>query len=342
MPSNGKPDLSTMADYITKGGVSSVVVMVGAGISTAAGIPDFRSPKTGLYHNLSRLKLPYAEAVFDIDYFRKQPEAFYTLAQELYPGKFKPTLFHSFLKVLEEKGILRRVYTQNIDTLEEIAGVEADKVVYAHGSFAENHCIDCHAEMSKEDLREIMEKDDIPRCKKCKGLVKPDIVFFGENLPARFFKLLDNDLSAADLVIVAGTSLQVHPFASLPSQVSCPRILFNLEAVGDFGRRKTDVIRLGACDEGIRDLADQCGWGKRLTELWESKSKKWKSVEEEEEAGAKTQKEVLKAVNQEAKEEKIDGEDKESKEVEKITEQISGIEIADETSSKETSSKSKV
>ncbi|KAK9388028.1 DHS-like NAD/FAD-binding domain-containing protein [Lipomyces mesembrius] len=295
---SGPPDLSTMAAYLTSGAVRNVVVMVGAGISTAAGIPDFRSPKTGLYHNLSRLNLPYAEAVFDIDYFIKRPEAFYTLAHELYPGKFRPTMFHSFVKVLEERGVLRRVYTQNIDTLERIAGVSDDKIVEAHGSFAENHCIDCGKDMSKEDLEVTMKKNEIPTCKRCGGLVKPDIVFFGEALPARFFKLTTSDLQAADLIIVAGTSLQVHPFASLPSQVSCPRILFNLESVGDFGRRKTDVVVLGPCDEGARELAEKCGWGNQLDELW-SKTAIVKSIEEEEE-GAKTQKEVLDNINRAA------------------------------------------
>ncbi|KAK9447141.1 DHS-like NAD/FAD-binding domain-containing protein [Limtongia smithiae] len=290
-----KPDLTAVAQYLSTGTAKSIVVMVGAGISTAAGIPDFRSPKTGLYHNLSRLNLPYAEAVFDIDYFRRKPEAFYMLAQELYPGKFRPTMFHSFLKLLEDRGVLRRVYTQNIDTLEEIAGVSPEKVVYAHGSFATNHCIDCHKEMSKVDIEAFMKKDDIPKCSRCGGYVKPDIVFFGENLPARFFKLLPGDLDAADLVIVAGTSLQVHPFASLPSQVSCPRVLFNLESVGDFGRRKTDVIKLGPCDEGIEQLVELCKWDKQLKDLW-TKTAKTANVAEEEDAASASQKKILKAL----------------------------------------------
>ncbi|KAK9467384.1 DHS-like NAD/FAD-binding domain-containing protein [Lipomyces arxii] len=281
LPGTGKPTLASVAQYLKSGDVRNVVVMVGAGISTSAGIPDFRSPNTGLYHNLSRLKLPYAEAVFDIAYFRKRPEAFYTLAHELYPGKFRPTLFHSFLKVLDDQGVLRRVYTQNIDTLERIAGVPSEKIVEAHGSFAENHCIDCGKAMSTEDLEKFMAKDKIPHCKKCGGLVKPDIVFFGENLPARFFKLMTGDLASADLVIVAGTSLQVHPFASLPSQTSCPRVLFNLESVGDIGRRKSDVVCLGPCDDGVRDLAFECGWLPDLEALWAKTTKDGVTPEKE-------------------------------------------------------------
>jgi NAD+-dependent protein deacetylase SIR2 len=109
---------------------------VGAGISTSAGIPDFRSPETGLYANLARLNLPYAEAVFSIDYFRNKPEPFYILAQELYPGKYRPTITHSFINLLHKKGLLLKLFTQNIDCLEREAGVPGDKIIEAHGSFA--------------------------------------------------------------------------------------------------------------------------------------------------------------------------------------------------------------
>jgi NAD-dependent histone deacetylase SIR2 len=108
----------------------------GAGISTSAGIPDFRSPETGLYANLARLNLPYAEAVFDIAYFRNRPEPFYTLARELYPGKYRPTITHSFITLLHKKGLLLKLFTQNIDCLEREAGVPGDLIIEAHGSFA--------------------------------------------------------------------------------------------------------------------------------------------------------------------------------------------------------------
>jgi NAD-dependent histone deacetylase SIR2 len=114
----------------------SNLLKTGAGISTSAGIPDFRSPETGLYANLSRLNLPYAEAVFDISYFRNNPEPFYTLAQELYPGKYRPTITHSFINLLHKKGLLLKLFTQNIDCLEREAGVPAEMIIEAHGSFA--------------------------------------------------------------------------------------------------------------------------------------------------------------------------------------------------------------
>jgi NAD-dependent histone deacetylase SIR2 len=144
--------VEALAQYIKDGRAKQIVVMVrhvslqyhtstngsktGAGISTSAGIPDFRSPETGLYANLARLNLPYAEAVFDISYFRDKPEPFYTLAQELYPGKYRPTVTHSFITLLHKKGLLLKLFTQNIDCLEREAGVPGDMIIEAHGSFA--------------------------------------------------------------------------------------------------------------------------------------------------------------------------------------------------------------
>lgn len=239
---------------LIEGEFKNVLFMVGAGISTAAGIPDFRTPGTGLYSNLEKLDLPYAEAVFDIDYLKKRPEAFYTLAKDMNPDRFEPTDFHRFIKWVDSQGYLRRCYTQNIDTLERRAGIDPAKIVEAHGSFHGNHCIECLEEFSSSRMEECLAADtiEVPRCASCKGVVKPDIVFFGEGLPERFFDCMEEDFDdSVDLVIVAGTSLQVQPFANLPDMVhkNCPRVLFNMEAVGSLGKRRNDSLVLG-------DLAD--------------------------------------------------------------------------------------
>lgn len=250
--------------------------MSGAGISTSAGIPDFRSPETGLYANLARLNLPYAEAVFSIDYFRESPEAFYTLAQELWPGKWRPTITHVFIALLHKKGLLLKHFTQNIDCLDREAGVPGEKVIEAHGSFATSRCIDCKNPYSNDELLAHVEKMEIPRCHTCKGLVKPDIVFFGEALPAVFFAG-QNLPREADLVIVLGSSLSVAPFSQLPGLTSpgIPRLLVNNEAVGDLGTRADDVIQLGDCDTGIRKLAQACGWLDELEEMWNETGRKF-------------------------------------------------------------------
>ncbi|KAF2028278.1 NAD-dependent histone deacetylase SIR2 [Setomelanomma holmii] len=263
--------LEALAQYIKDGRAQQIVVMTGAGISTSAGIPDFRSPETGLYANLSRLNLPYAEAVFDISYFRNNPEPFYTLAQELYPGKYRPTMTHSFIHLLHKKGLLLKLFTQNIDCLEREAGVPGDKIVEAHGSFAEQRCIECKKSYPADRMREAISAKWVPRCLdlSCNGLVKPDIVFFGEQLPATFFESRSLP-SQADLAIVMGTSLSVHPFASLPQfcEEATPRLLINQERVGDLGTRPDDVLLLEDCDSGVRKLAEACGWLEELETLW--------------------------------------------------------------------------
>ncbi|TIA28866.1 NAD-dependent deacetylase sirtuin-2 [Aureobasidium pullulans] len=263
--------LDGLAKYIRDGHAKRIVVMTGAGISTSAGIPDFRSPNTGLYANLARLKLPYAEAVFDISYFRENPTPFYTLAHELYPGKYRPTVTHSFIRLLHEKGLLLKLFTQNIDCLEREAGVPDESIIEAHGSFARQSCIDCRTPYPQDELKKHIEAKTIPHCHKssCNGLVKPEIVFFGEQLPSAFFDNIDVP-TEADLCIVLGTSLQVQPFASLPGacKSGVPRVLINMERVGGLGSRSDDVLLLGDCDAGVRKLAKAVGWEDDLEDLW--------------------------------------------------------------------------
>ena len=155
--------------------------------------------------NLARLNLPYPEAVFDIGFFKRYPRpcalflvdgyapahivVVYTLAKELYPGKYRPTPTHSFIKLLSDKGLLGLCFTQNIDTLERRAGIPERKIIEAHGSFATQRCIECKRSFSDTEMREFVEEERIPRCKTCKGLVKPDIVFFGESVSVLASKL---------------------------------------------------------------------------------------------------------------------------------------------------------
>jgi NAD-dependent SIR2 family protein deacetylase len=228
-------------------------------------------------------------------------------------ANLQPTPTHYFFLLLERHGILRRVFSQNIDTLETIAGLPASKIVEAHGSFATAHCIDCKKSASKEYvLKSGVRKGEVVKCGEegCAGLVKPDIVFFGEGLPERFFQSLevslvlndeytadDQDLTICDLLIVIGTSLQVHPFASLPNYVQphVPRLLINREPVGPFSHlassrsTKTNgrslVSMLGSlttedkeddsrdrfwegdADDGVRRMAQELGWGEELEEM---------------------------------------------------------------------------
>ena len=158
-----------------------------------------------------------------------------------------------------------------------------EKVVAAHGNFDTARCLRGHA----QDVKKVMEhvaRGAPMRCEQCEEYVKPDIVFFGENLPVRFGKLAKVDFNRenCDLLIVMGTSLQVQPFAGLIEypDIDCPRILINREKVGEVPSRrsffergtskgrgfdfseegKRDVLFLGDCDEGVRQLCEHLEW----------------------------------------------------------------------------------
>ena len=124
--------------------------------------------------------------VTELGFFRENPLPFVTLAKELYPGHFEPTIGHRFIRLLHERKVLRRCYSQNIDGLELVAGLPEDKLIQAHGGFSSAHCIDCDKEAATSQVKASIFKGEVPRCEYCKGLVKPDIVFFGEGLPDRF------------------------------------------------------------------------------------------------------------------------------------------------------------
>ncbi|XP_041336724.1 NAD-dependent protein deacetylase sirtuin-2 [Pyrgilauda ruficollis] len=307
--------LAGVSRFLGSGRCKNVICMVGAGISTSAGIPDFRSPGTGLYSNLQSYNLPYPEAIFEIGFFKKHPEPFFALARELYPGQFKPTVCHYFMRLLQDKGLLLRCYTQNIDTLERVAGLDPELLVEAHGTFFTSHCLraSCRQRYSLAWMRgrgglwgppsagdprapspnPLSVCGGVPTCSATgreQQVVVPQrppnvLVFFGENLPSRFFALLESDFEKVDLLLIMGTSLQVQPFASLISRVpsNTPRLLINKEKAGqsdplmslmgfggmDFDSDKAyrDVAWLGDCDSGCLALAELLGWKEELEEL---------------------------------------------------------------------------
>ncbi|KAL5499898.1 hypothetical protein EMCRGX_G011366 [Ephydatia muelleri] len=252
----------------------NVIVMSGAGTSTHSGIPDFRTPGTGLYDNLQQYNIPSPESIFDISYFATNPKPFFALARDLYPGKYAPNLVHYFVRLLQEKSVLLRNYTQNIDGLERLAGVLPDRLVEAHGSFDTASCIRCATKHDPKEVKDIIQQGQIPRCKlkPCRGLVKPDIVFFGQDLPLRFYSLNKRDFSQCDLLLVMGTSLEVEPFAGLVSLVSSntPRVLVNREVVWPFNsssKRPNDMAMTGDLLESVSYLVKEAGWTKDLEQL---------------------------------------------------------------------------
>ncbi|XP_069484366.1 NAD-dependent protein deacetylase sirtuin-3-like isoform X2 [Ambystoma mexicanum] len=270
--------LTDVADLILHGTCKKVIVMAGAGISTSSGIPDFRTPGTGLYDNLVQYNIPYPEAIFDINYFTNNPRPFFSLAKELYPGKYKPNYVHYFVRMLHEKGCLLRLYTQNIDGLERMAGIPPDKIVEAHGSFLTASCHLCYTPFPAKEAQESIVNGNIPRCSFCSGIVKPDIVFFGEDLPKRFYEF-SKDFANADLLIVMGTSLEIEPFASMVNSVkpNVPRLLLNRNVVGPFKKKplkNTDVAEVGELTEILKMFAQALHWTKEIEELMDTQSVK--------------------------------------------------------------------
>ena len=275
-------NLKGIAKYIDNG-AKNIIVMVGAGISVSAGIPDFRSKDTGIYSKLESYGLPTPEAIFTLDYFKDNPAPFYTLAKEIYPGNHKPTPTHYFLKLLSDKNVLKRVYTQNIDSLERMAGLDPELIIPAHGNFDSATCIETGETVDIKEVKESImagEKGWKKMNEKYGGLVKPDIVFFGENLPTRFFNNVEKDFLECDLLIVMGTSLKVNPFANLIDKVNhdVPRLLINNEIVGvhnnygpfnhsgfNFDEKYRDVIHLDSCDNGTKKLVSYLGWKEDYT-----------------------------------------------------------------------------
>lgn len=269
----------------------SVIVLVGAGMSTAAGVPDFRSPNTGIYASIQKYNLPHPEDAFNIDCFKNKPEIFYEISKSILPTRLYPTLAHYFVRLLHEKGYLLRCYSQNVDGLEALTGLARDKFCLAHGSFETGHCLRCNAEYSLAWMRAVVADGGIPHCNKtkdCRGLVKPDIKFFGERLDSKFFRLVKEDFGdKCQLLIILGTSLKVMPFARLVQKVpeDCPRLLINKTKSGHeipllmriftqsdgllYGRsnNKRDVAFIGDCDEGCLKLAQLLGWNEELQEL---------------------------------------------------------------------------
>ena len=184
-----------------------IVFFGGAGVSTASGIPDFRSAD-GLYAGEEEGLSP--EAILSRSFFYLQPEAFFDYYRKhlLYPDA-KPNAAHRKLFELEQADRLRGIVTQNVDGLHKDAG--NIRVYEIHGSVRENYCMECNAPYPMEA---ILHSEGIPRCKDCGGVIRPNVTLYGEPLPKYVCIGAIREITNADTLIVAGTSLAVEPAAS--------------------------------------------------------------------------------------------------------------------------------
>ena len=183
-----------------------VVFFGGAGVSTGSGIPDFRSAR-GLYAGAYEGLPP--EMILSRDFFYLQPEIFFDFYRKhlLFPGA-KPNAVHHYLYALEKQDRLRGIVTQNIDGLHRMAG--NIRVYELHGNVHENECMECNASYPMEA---VLGSSGIPRCS-CGGVIKPNVVLYGEPLPKYVCIGARREIANADTLIVAGTSLAVEPAAS--------------------------------------------------------------------------------------------------------------------------------
>jgi NAD-dependent deacetylase len=188
----------------------SVVALTGAGISVPSGIPDFRTPGKGLWTKVDPMKVAHIEA------FRRDPKAFW----EYYRPRFqtlsdkRPNPAHEALAELERRGLLDGVITQNIDRLHRAAG--SQRVVEVHGSIETSSCTSCEARYRLEDVPSLFDEEGVAECLACCGLVKPDVVLFGELLPEAAMAEAQELAEGADLMLCVGSSLEVYPVAGLP------------------------------------------------------------------------------------------------------------------------------
>ena len=202
-------EAAALAELIRESG--SVVALTGAGVSVPSGIPDFRSPGTGMWENVDPMEVAH------IDVFRRNPERFW----HFYGQRFqtledkRPNRAHEALATLERAGLLDAVITQNIDRLHALAGSQV--LIEVHGTIAHCSCLRCGARYELDDVRARQASDErgVPNCD-CGAPLKPDVVLFGEFLPADTLARAEQLAVHADLMLCVGSSLEVHPAAELP------------------------------------------------------------------------------------------------------------------------------
>jgi NAD-dependent deacetylase len=228
----------------------NIVAFSGAGVSTEAGIPDFRS-QGGLWDDERLMELMSARG------FRRDPAGFYQASMRLMPNihKAKPTTTHELLAHLEDQGKLTAIITQNIDGLHQAAGSQT--VYEIHGSFRTGRCINCNAAFKMTEFYDLIERGELkmPRCSKCDSPIKPDVVLFGNLLPFDVWNRAVEAVKRCDLMLVLGSSLVVYPAAELPNMALASKaklIIVNREAT-DFDAMADVAIR-GELQEFARTL----------------------------------------------------------------------------------------
>lgn len=208
MKRSATTDVERLAGLLRDSG--STVALTGAGISVPSGIPDFRTPGTGLWSKVNPAE------VASIDAFQRDPKRFW----EFYRPRFaalsgvEPNPAHEVLAELEGEGLLDAVITQNIDRLHSAAGTR--ELIEVHGSIATSSCTACERAYPLAEVDSLFDPNGVAYCETCAGLVKPDVVLFGEMLPVGAIERARELAGGAELMLCIGSSLEVFPVAGLP------------------------------------------------------------------------------------------------------------------------------
>ncbi len=197
-----------LADLVRDSG--RTVALTGAGVSVPSGIPDFRTPETGLWENVDPMEVAH------IDVFESDPARFWSYYRPRFHslGDKRPNGAHEALAALERRGQLEGVITQNIDRLHRAAG--SRNLVEVHGTIETSTCRGCATSYGLAEVDALFDGDGIAACSACGDAVKPDVVLFGEMLPEAAMRQAQELAAAADLMLCIGSSLIVHPVAGLP------------------------------------------------------------------------------------------------------------------------------
>ena len=228
---------------------SYAIAFTGAGISVESGIPPFRG-ENGLWNR-------YDPTILDLDFFYQQPEQSWKAIKEIFYeffGKAKPNTAHDVLSELEKQGIIKTLITQNIDNLHQEAG--SKNVIEFHGTAQTMVCIDCG---HKYKAKEVKLKKTVPECKKCKGTLKPDFIFFGEGIPEPAGSRSFDEAEKCDLLILTGTTGEVMPASMIPHRAKKrgATIVEVNPAESAYTNTITDIYLKGKAGEVFGMIADR-------------------------------------------------------------------------------------
>ncbi len=307
-----KIDIVDICRLLRDDKVKDIVVMTGPGINQPPEREvDFEFNEEGFFGLVEPFFDLEGDGVDELlagDGFSEDPRTFFTILGEVFYLSVKYadiSTAHKFLKVLDNNKMLRRVYTSNVDSGERRTGLSKDKVVEAYGTLRTSHCEKCNKEYNFKWLAKFMKKGNfdpekgdvtIPKCTKCKtGVIRPDIVMYGDKLKDDFYRMRVEDMANCDLLIILGTRLREAPFRDLikMTREDVPRFYVNnvrpasdaalngewLMCGGNrqmLGRDSDVVVQLFRVDQTIGDVCDLVKWTERLKKVKERRIKKIK------------------------------------------------------------------